>query len=663
MDDKLISNKTLIFRIVLSVLFVSVILIFISTQYIKKKAIDTLASDDAKKTAQLVFETMNARMSEGWGKEDLDKIIDRIEHIRKGMHIASYRSKQVEQMFGAIQSDKRIVDNDPMLQKVLRTGEEIFSIDDQTGMVRFLYPMKVQESCITCHQNTTQGSVNGVLDIQFPHSDIKISLDTMSIYFIGFFILFLLLLFYIVYVLITKKMVRPVLELTGQIQAIESNKNLETKVQIDSNIKEIRILQNSFNSLLHTIKYYYDMLIEKLYTDDLTNLHNFTKLQKDLDLFEDNQTLIIIDIKGFGKINRVYGVKVADVLLQKFTFVLQMLFIDNSKIYRLYGDEFAIIYDGVLEKNQIQKYVDRLKDEKFIYKDIEFTIDIRVGYTNKNSGNVFENANVALEVAKSKKVNIVGFSQDFAIKDEDNNHMYWLKKLENGIKNHLIVPVFMPMKNTKTGKIDKYETLVRLQEGETLHTPDKFLEVSIASGMYPIITQTVIKKAMEYFKNKPHLSFSINIALSDITNEETTLVLFEELDKFPYTYNVIIELLETEELNDFDLLNQFIQKVKTYNAKIAIDDFGSGYSNFNYLLNLDIDIVKLDSSLIENIFINQEAAVVVSNIVRVSKELNFEVVAEKVSDERIENILTIYEVDYLQGFYIGKPALEVLDEI
>ena len=92
----------------------------------------------------------------------------------------------------------------------------------------------------------------------------------------------------------------------------------------------------------------------------------------------------------------------------------------------------------------------------------------------------------------------------------------------------------------------------------------------------------------------------------------------------------------------------------------SIDDFGSGYSNFNYILNLDVDIIKLDSSLVENIFINQHALVVVSNIVRVAKEMDLVVVAERVENENIENILTIHEVDYLQGFHIGKPNKDIL---
>jgi len=661
MEKKLISNKVLIFRIVLSVLFVSVAVLFISTEYIKKTAVNTLASDDAKKTAQLVFETMNARMQEGWGKDDLNTIIDRIEFIRNGLHIASYRSKQVEELFGIIPKDKEKVNNDPLIQKAMN-GEEIFEVDEETGMVRFLYPMKVSHSCIECHIGAKVDSINGVLDISFPHSDIKISLDTMSVYFIMFFVVFLIVLFYIIFSLINKKMVKPVLELTNEIEIIEKSKDLNKDVDIHTNIKELRILQNSFNSLIKTIKYYYDITIEKIYTDQLTDIFNLAKLQSDLPNFTKNHTLILVDIKSFGKINRVYGAKIADELLKQFSLKMENLIGSNGRLYRLYGDEFAIVYYETLTTNDIQKYINILKKEKFRYKDIEFILDVTVGFTNHCDGNILENANIALRAAKKNYKNIVCYDDSLAIVQEDNNHIVWLKKLENAIETDNIVPVFMPMKNTNTKKIDKYETLVRLKDGDTLYTPDKFLDVAHASGKYPIITQTIIKKSFDYFKDKDDLKFSINFALSDIENIETTKLLFENLKSYKNSSNVIIELLETEEISDFELLNNFIKDVKKYGAHIAIDDFGSGYSNFNYILNLDVDIIKLDSSLIENIFTDQNAAIVVSNLVSIAKEMKLQVIAEKVSDQKIENILTIYGVDYLQGFYIGKPQLRVLNK-
>ncbi|MEA2019711.1 MAG: EAL domain-containing protein [Campylobacterota bacterium] len=602
---------------------------------------------------------MNTRMQEGWTKDDLNGVIDRLENIRKGMSISSYRSKQVEEIFGIVQKDRDIVNSDAKIQKAM-LGEEIFSVDDETGIVRFLYPMKSSTECNHCHINASENSINGVLDISFPHSDIKVSLDTVSFYLILFFILFILLIAYIFFFIINKKMVKPVVELTNNIKQIEESKDLASRVDIHTNIEELGILQNSFNQLLITIKYYYDELIKKLYTDELTSVNNLIKLQQDIEKIDEKCYLFILDIKSFGMINRVYGNKVADFLLQEFAINIEKLLKGNGELYRLYGDEFAILYKSKITESEILDYVTKLRSYIYKYNDSEFILDVTIGYTHSSDKNILEQATIALKAAKQHNKLIYQYDDSLAIKDEDSNHILWLNKLDKAIENNNIIPYFMPMKNTKTGKIDKYETLVRIIENDNIYTPDKFIDISIASGKYPIITQTIIKKAFEYFNDIDDIKFSINFSLSDITNEETTDLLFKYLDEYKYSQNVVIELLETEEISDFELLNKFINKVKKYGAKIAIDDFGSGYSNFNYILNLDIDIVKLDRCLIENLYTNQNSVVVVSNIIKAIKELDLTVVAEMVTSQEIESILTIHEVDYLQGFHIGKPQKDIL---
>ena len=659
MKSQYISNKTLIIRIVLTVLFISVVVLFISSEYLKKTAVNNLAEDDAKKTAQLVFETMNTRMQEGWIKKDLNKIIKRLEIVRDGMKISSYRSAQVEELFGEVLKDKEISSKDPLIIEAM-SGKEIFKINENTGEIRFLYPMITTQECNQCHTNATEGSVNGVLDITFPQSEIKISLDTIFIYVIIFFIVFLLILSYVFYVVVNKNMVQPVVELTSNIVEIQNSKDLTRRVNINSNIKELGVLQKNFNSLLITIKYYYERLIEKIYTDELTSINNLTKLQSDLEIQNSNLSLIILDIKSFSKLNQVYGNNISDFILKEFTKNVNIVLNHNGVAYRLYIDEFAIVFNKKISHSEVLKFSNKVKEFIYTYKESEFILDLTIGYAHGTNKNVLENAKLALKEAKKKKLNIFMFDETIAIQDEDIHHMKWLNKLDEAIANDQVVPYFMPIKTTKTGEINKYETLVRIVENGNVHTPEKFLDIAISSGKYHIITQIMIKKVFEYFKDIKDIKFSINIGLSDIMNEETMKILFKNLEQYEYSENVIVELLETEEIADFDLLCNFIKKVKNYNAKIAIDDFGSGYSNFNYIINLDVDIIKLDSCLIENMYTNQHAVVIVSNIVKIIKELNLEVVAEKVFSKDIETILTIHGVDYLQGYYIGKAGKDIL---
>ena len=632
-------------------------MLFVTTEYLKKTAVNNLAADDAKKTAQLIFETMNTRMQEGWTKQDLNEIIERLEIVRNGMQIASYRSEQVEELFGVVEEDKKISQSDPLILQAMR-GEEIFKINEDTGEVRFLYPMKTTTECNHCHINAIDGSVNGVLDVRFPQSEVKISLDTIFLYVMIFFILFLLLVAYLYFFVVNKKMVQPIVKLTDNIVEIQSSKDLTRRVDINTNIKELGLLQNNFNSLLITIKYFYDKLIENIFTDPLTSVNNLTKLQYDLNDKEKNVTLVLLDIKSFSRLHKAYGHNISDFLLKSFVKNINKILNHDGVLYRVHTDEFAIVYSYDNTEN-VASFANQLKQHVYNYEDSEFILDVTIGHCFGSNTNALKNASLALKEAKIRKINIFQFDESIAIKDEDTYHIKWLNKLNNAMSQDHVVPYFMPIYNTKTKEIKKYEVLARIDDNQDVYTPDKFLNIAISSGKYHIITQTMIRKTFLYFQDISDVKFSINIGLSDILNEDTMQLLFENLKQYKYSSNVIIELLETEEISDFELLNNFIKKVKSYNAKIAIDDFGSGYSNFNYIMHLDIDIVKLDSSLIENMYTDQHVVVIVSNIIKTIKELGLEVVAENVYSQEIADILIEHDVDYLQGFYIGKANKDI----
>lgn len=656
-----ISNKKLIFRIVLILLFVSILFILLSTFYIKKAALNTLAQDDAKKTSELVFETMNTRMQEGWGKEDLQKILDRLEYIRKGMHVASYRSKLVEEILGEVPHDKQKVENDPFIQKAMNGKEQFIVLEDNS--IRFLYPIRVSQECITCHYNTNVGDINGVLDISYPPSDIKISLDMMTYYFIGFFIVFILVFIYLFFFVINKKMVVPIVEFTNEIQNISQKNDLSLRANVNTNIEEIGSLQNSFNQLLKTTKYYYDKLIDSLFIDSLTKVPNFIKLQQDIQKIVKPFGFVLIDIQNFKQLNNFYGIDVGDYVLKELAQTLQHLYKNEATLYRINADRFAYLFDKNIDIDAVKKIIQSIHEMKFTIQYSDITIKIRASLLNDEKQHTVEKAELALELAKKTRQDCIAYDKSLHLEDKYMQHILWTNKIEEALKNEQFVPYFQPIKSVASGKFEKYETLVRLVDNDEVYTPDYFLEVSIQANSYPQITQMLIEKAFEYFEqNDLGIKFSLNLAFEDILNKTTTSLLLEKLKNYKQSQNVIIELLETQEISDYDILNDFINQIKQFGAKIAIDDFGSGYSNFNYILKLNIDIVKLDSSLIENIDNDKQAYTVVKNVTQTLQKLGFEVIAEKVHSAEIEKILTEIGVDYLQGYHIGKPTKNIINQ-
>ena len=660
-NKKTISNQAMTIKIIFILLLIGTVSVVSLSYFVKDKAIHNLAQDDAYKTSEFIFETMYARMQEGWGKDDLNQILKRMQLIRNGLHINSYRSKTTADILGIIKSDSNIVKNDILLQKAMK-GEEQFGIKDD-GSIRYIYPIKAQQECLTCHFNVEVGDINGVLDISYPPSEIKISLDDIEEYFILFFILFLAFFLALIAYIINKKIVKPVIEITKEIQKVEKSQDLNIRVDMDTNITELVTMQTSFNKLLATIKFYYDKLLDTIYIDNMTSLPNLTKLQKDLS-DKKYHTLAIVNIDSFKEINSFYGVKVGDYILKDFSHILKNIELDGKyEVYRIFGDEFAIAFEDKSEISQenFNTIFSIIKGHSFIYKETEILVSIKIGYVFNQDTRIIEKATLALKNAKKSKTMIEVYDNSLMLEDEYTQNIIWTKKLREAIQEDRIVPYFMPLKNSKTGKIYKYESLIRIDDDGEIYTPNYFMDISNKSKLYSKLTQTMIKKTFEYFKDKKDISFSINFAQEDILNQDTLNLFFELLEEYQIGSQVVVELLETQELNEIDTVKIFIQEVRKYGVKIAIDDFGTGYSNFEYVIRLKIDYLKLDGSLVENVNIDNETKRVLTYIIQFAKDIGVDVIAEKIHSQEVEDELTKLGALYLQGYHIGKPKASIVE--
>ena len=149
----------------------------------------------------------------------------------------------------------------------------------------------------------------------------------------------------------------------------------------------------------------------------------------------------------------------------------------------------------------------------------------------------------------------------------------------------------------------------------------------------------------------------MNLSFKDILNYEFIDYLDNALEKLKFEdrNRLVFEILESENLSDYDFLEEFVLKYKKLGVKIAIDDFGSGYSNFIRIIRLKPDYLKIDGSLIKNIDKDNNSYEIVKSIIAFSKTLNIRTIAEYVHSEEIFNLLLELGVDEFQGYYFGKP--------
>jgi EAL domain-containing protein (putative c-di-GMP-specific phosphodiesterase class I) len=193
------------------------------------------------------------------------------------------------------------------------------------------------------------------------------------------------------------------------------------------------------------------------------------------------------------------------------------------------------------------------------------------------------------------------------------------------------------------------------KEGNTVPTWT-FLEIAQKSKLYPQVTKIVIDKAFKAFEDFPQYDFSLNLTVEDIHSKEITEFIYDKLKHYNNSNRVIFEITESEEVRDYKTINSFIENVKKYGVKIAIDDFGSGYANFEHIISIDADFIKIDGSLIKNIDTDKNARIITEAIIDFSKKLGKKTIAEFIHCEEIYDIVKELGADYSQGFYLGMPS-------
>jgi len=396
---------------------------------------------------------------------------------------------------------------------------------------------------------------------------------------------------------------------------------------------------------------------EAVKKDYLTNLYNREKLILDLENNHQNN-LAIIDIDDFSSINDFYGHEIGDELILKFSKVLKKLLNEDFTVYRIYADKFAIL-NKTLSNINFVSYISNINEEikklSFDLKIKKFDIVTTCGISFENSDKVLNTAEICNKQAKKILKNVLVYSKELNIEKEFEENIFWAEKIKYALKDNRIIVHFQEIFNNKEQKIEKYEALVRLKDehGNIIY-PNKFLDIAKKSKQYLDITKEVIKKSFDIFRDNS-FEFSINLTVEDILDEELKEFLISKIKEYNIGNRLVLELVESEKITTYEPIYNFINEIKTYGCKIAIDDFGSGYSNFEYLVKIDANYVKIDGSIIKRILEDENALEIVKSIITFSKKMGIKIIAEFISSQELFEKVTELEIEFSQGFHIGKP--------
>lgn len=396
-------------------------------------------------------------------------------------------------------------------------------------------------------------------------------------------------------------------------------------------------------------------------TDPLTQMANRKHLLRDLKDLPEESLLALIDIKNFGQINSFYGQEIGDRFLQSYGELLRTAHGQNeARLYRVQSDVFAVLGQGTgiesLQAYCTQGYIS--------LDEMQFSLEVTIAYASNNETklNLLTMAETALIEAKKRGLMSLSYSELGDISQRYHDNLEWSKRIKrilNKEDSAQLAAFFQPILNTRSGRIEKYETLARVVDAAEIISPAVFLDPAKQLGLLPKITLMMLEAVIVHLKQSD-MEFSINITMQDLQQKDFCEQLLECLHKHELSSSrIVLEILEDEEV--YAYLDIF-KRLKKEGFKLAIDDFGTGYSNFAKLQQIEVDYIKIDGSLIASIATNPRHLEVVRTINRYAHSIGAKTIAEFVSTEQIAQMLKHENIDYLQGYAIGKPDALLVTE-
>lgn len=414
------------------------------------------------------------------------------------------------------------------------------------------------------------------------------------------------------------------------------------------------------------------------HNDFLTGLYNRMKCESDLKKIIKQSikdgvkgALMFIDLDDFKHINDGLGHQYGDVLLQQIAAGLQSIVGLRGKCYRMGGDEFVAIVmpDMFSELERIANKVKDMFNKPWYLMETEYFCTMSMGIAvfpddSKDVHEIIRLADIAMYESKKNGKNGYTFYDscsklNTARRLDIENSMR--QAVTSGIEEFVVF--YQPVVDVRTGECSSCEALVRWDSKALgFMGPGDFIPLAEYLGLITSIGDYVLEEACRqcrYWNEHgiPDFHINVNLSVVQLLQKDVAETVARILKKTGVnTKNIVLEITESFAINDMDRVLDIIKGIKKLGPRIALDDFGTGYSSLNYIKQLPLDIIKVDKTFIDDIVEDEYAQAFIKLIVELSDTIDTDIIVEGVENEAQLNILKELGVDYIQGFYYGKPV-------
>lgn len=419
--------------------------------------------------------------------------------------------------------------------------------------------------------------------------------------------------------------------------------------------------------------------------DELTGLSNRSGLEKALDFgilrcknFKQHGALLDIDLDQFKVINDIEGHEAGDRLLIEMSTLIRSELNVEAFIARV-GSNLYQVFLSKISREQAMKVAERIR----------LAIDEFVFVSGENSYNISASIGVAIlapleEISRPSELmsrahhacysaKVLGRNK-VSLYEENNAQLVtlrddakWVPRIREALREDRFKLVFQPVVQVSDGLVSHYETLIRMvsETGELLRPVD-FIPVAERMGLIHQIDLWVVDQSIDYIaalpKKDDDISFTINLSSHALQGNYLLPALKQKLEAtWISPSRITFEITETAAVSDFAKTRAMVSKIRALGCRFALDDFGAGFSSFNYIKNFPVDYLKIDGQFISNLVADPADQVLVRAMIDVAHSLGKKAIAEYVSNPEILRVLREFGVDYVQGYLLGKPSSELLD--
>nr|WP_206009421.1 MULTISPECIES: GGDEF domain-containing protein [unclassified Pseudoalteromonas] len=455
-----------------------------------------------------------------------------------------------------------------------------------------------------------------------------------------------------------------------RLQLIKNSRNNATITATIDNIHERKQAEIQLRHLAHH--------------DPLTGLHNRYYFDQQLNkICQDKYTydgiehaVIYIDLDHFKIINDSKGHHQGDIVLKEVAQLFKANIGEDHLVCRIGGDEFAVILTdmNLLDAHLIAEGVcSAIEKHAFKSEDQIYTISCSIGLTqitiqNNDPNECLKQADIALYIAKNLGRNLVHcYSKEDAQNNTLQTGLEWGHEIRQALQQDNIELHYQPIWDFKECKVAYFEALLRLKLKGKLVYPNQFIPSLEMLNDTFLMDQCVIRNAVACVSKHPELNqVAINLSAQSFLDERLLPLIESNLEKYNVPPSrIIFEITESASINNLKATRKMIEKLNSLGCHFSIDDFGTGFSTFNYLKQLPAQHVKIDGSFVSDMLNDPIDLALVKAINDISRSLDKRSVAEYVENEEIFFALKEIGVDYGQGYFIARPipVEKVKDEL